>query len=271
MQASGSLVVEASRCHGMLFSLFICIQTQHLGLLTFGNPQKVFMWKGCSHLPRWSGLSAVMEYLTKAVFLSYQEDFLLLWIQLFISLLSWPSVFRCSRSCWFYVFYLSGSFLFFPPCQIDSLLPATSIFWRNRGDGCNLWQPVLDKNCYNLFIFFNVLACWHPLLVFLSSSGFSLFRDLFFCVILVYYCVILCLLVDVLCINQRNLYYLGIHYVCCNREHDFTTAATLKVIVCDDAFYLIPKIECVGEWTFLAIKLERKEVEIVQEENKVRE
>lgn len=42
------------------------------------------------------------------------------------------------------------------------------------------------------------------------------------------------------------------------------------MIVCDDAFYLITKIECVGEWTFLAIKLERKEVEIEQEVNKDR-
>lgn len=71
MQASSSLVVEASRCHCMLFSLSICIQMQHLGLLTFEKPQKVFMWKQCSHLPRWSGLSTVMEYLTLTLTLTF--------------------------------------------------------------------------------------------------------------------------------------------------------------------------------------------------------
>lgn len=137
----------------MLFSLSICIQTQHLGLLTFENPQKVFMWKQCSHLPRWSGLSAVMGYLTKDSHFQvsrrlpslmntiiYHSSFLSLCVSLLTIMLI-----LCLLLIWL--------LLIFSPCQIDSFLPASSIFWRNRGDGCNLWQPVLDKNCYNLFIF----------------------------------------------------------------------------------------------------------------------
>lgn len=70
-----------------------------------------------------------------------------------------------------------------------------------------------------------------------------MFHDLFLRLILVDDCVILRLLLDDLSINQPKLYYLGIHYICCNRERDSTTAAALKVIVCDNAFYLIRKIK----------------------------
>lgn len=52
-------------------------------------------------------------------------------------------------------------------------------------------------------IFFSsLLACWHPLLGFLSFSGYSLF----FCLISADYCVILWLLLDHLRINQQQVY-----------------------------------------------------------------
>lgn len=97
----------------------------------------------------------------------------------------------------------------------------------------------LTKNCYNLF-FFNVLACWH---LFPSFPGYSRFHDSFPRLILVDDCVILRLLLADLSINQPKLDYLGIHYIRCNREHDSTTAAALKVIVCDNARYLITEIK----------------------------
>lgn len=70
-----------------------------------------------------------------------------------------------------------------------------------------------------------------------------MFHVLFPRLILVDDCVILRLVLDDLSINQPKVYYLGIHYICCNREHDSPTAAALKVIVCDNAFYLITKIK----------------------------
>lgn len=71
-----------------------------------------------------------------------------------------------------------------------SFSPPSSIFWRNWEDGCNLWQPVLDKKI--AFFSPSVLACWHPLLSFLLFSGDSLF----FSLITVDYCAILHLLLD---------------------------------------------------------------------------
>lgn len=88
--------------------------------------------------------------------------------------------------------------------------------------------------------FFNVPACWH---LFPSFSGYGLFHDLFLPLILVDDCVLLRLLLDDLSINQPKLYYLGVHYICCHREHDSTTAAALKGIVCDNAFCLITEIK----------------------------
>lgn len=66
---------------------------------------------------------------------------------------------------------------------------------------------------------------------------------MFFCLISADYCVILWLLLDDLNINQQKLYYIGINYFGCNREHECAAADGQNEIVCDEAFYLIRKIK----------------------------